>query len=564
MQYELTFMPLGGLGAIGMNSMMLRSGEQRWLIDCGIMFPDDTAPSAELVLPDLDWIEAHAESLCGVVLTHGHEDHIGALPYLLRLKQLNRLPIYGTRFTLQLVRRKLSDAGIGGVELRLLEPNEPQTPPESPELSFQALRVSHSIPDAAAIAIGTPLGTILHTGDFKIESDGESPGNRFDTEAFRRLGDAGVLLMFSDSTNALVPGWTRSEEAVAEGLATEIGKWPGRVLVTQFASNLWRLRSLERVARQSGRKLCLVGGSLYKYADAADAVGIPCPDTGRTVDPDRLNDVDPKELLVVMTGSQGEPRAALCRAATGSHTKITIGEGDLLVHSARVIPGNDRRVYRMFGDLARRGATILSSRQLAIHASGHAKRDELQRMLDLVRPRFFVPVHGEYTFLAAHRELADACSFVEQSMLLENGQELRVDPSSGLSQVAEHALEPHYLDARITGVADTLRFSDRRKMLHNGHVAAHVAVVRNGRTVTADVELRARGIYTHNGRLLNRLATDMEPAICGLGPELTADGVEDLCTSLIRRFFYTEVGRRPLVDTFVTIHVARRDSRRAT
>ena len=542
------FLALGGVGEIGMNAMVFQWEGQRWLIDCGVSFPDEGTGFAELVLPDLGWIEAHADSFAGMILTHGHEDHVGATPYVLKACDM---PIYGSPFTLGLVRRKLKEHDLRSVELRALAPGVPVSPPEAPELTFSFLRVTHSIPEAASLVIDTPAGAILHTGDFKIDEE-PVDGEHFDREGFRALGDRGVLFMMSDSTNAQVPGRTISESAVARALTEQVAGWPGRVIVVQFASNLHRLRSLEAAAVATGRRLCLLGRSLSKYIEVAEAAGIASIDRSRLISPDHLDAVDPAEVLLVVTGSQAERRATLYKAATGQHPKLTITGQDLVLFSARIIPGHERRVYRLMGALERRGATVRHPKMAPIHTSGHARRDELAEMLRLVRPRFFAPVHGEFAFLRAHQALAEELGVTRQTLLIENGDEFQVDPEGGPEVIAQHNLEVYYLDGRRTGHAGELRFDDRRKMFYNGHVSALVQLESKGRRVAADVELRAVGLYTGQGAWLDRLADELGDAICALGKTASDERIEEMTAMHVRRFFRKALGKKPVVETFVT------------
>jgi len=392
---------------------------------------------------------------------------------------------------------------------------------------------------------------VLHTGDFKIEMD-PMDGEAFDSEGFRALGDRGVLLMLSDSTGASAPGRTRGERVVLEALEERISAWPGRVIVAQFSSNLHRLRGLQTIAGRTGRKLCLLGRSLHTYSALAEKAGIASIDRSRVVNGDHLESIPPHEALVVMTGTQAERRAALFRAALDEHGQIRIGSDDLILMSARYIPGNEGEIYEMIGELARRGATVVSPRD-GIHASGHARRDELRELIELVRPRHFVPVHGEYAFLVDHRQMAIDAG-VPDTLLITNGEEFAVDDDAGLRRVAEHGLEAHYHDGSVVADAGALRFDDRRKLFHNGILCAHVHVrpPTRARKLDAEVELQSRGVYTHSGLLLGRAATRVENELGAVSADATDEAIEDEVEQQLRRFFRKEVGKKPTVVTFVT------------
>ena len=564
----LSLLPLGGVGEIGMNGLLLGWGGRRWLIDCGVMFPDASVASTDVVLPDLRWFERKGDgagdSLAGIVLTHAHEDHIGALPFVLARR---RVPVYGARFTLELVERRLEEYGLAGrVELRLLETASrgggAVRPPETPELAFSLLRVTHSIPEAASLVVETPIGTVLHTGDFKIDDD-PMDGEHFDRDGFRALGDRGVLLMLSDSTNAQVPGRTASERSVVAELEKRVAAWPGRVVVAQFASNLHRLRGLEEVAQRTGRRLCLMGRSFAKYNAAARAAGIACLDERRLIDPDRVGGVPPRDVIAVLTGSQGERRAALYKASVGELSGLRIGPEDLVLLSSRVIPGNERAVYRIVNDLVRQGATVVHSGAAPIHTSGHARRDELREMLALVRPRMFIPVHGEYAFLKDHEALA-RCAGVETTLVMENGEEILVEPLAGLTRLRSVPLDPHYFDGTVTADAEELGLDERTRMFHNGCIAAHISLRRARPALVATVELQARGVFTDDGHHLDRAATEVADAIAELPLNAPDLELEEVARTVIRRYFRKSTGKKPVVIAFVTAATATPDAAAAS
>ena len=542
---RVSLLPLGGVGAIGMNGLVVNVDGRRWLVDCGVMFPDDGGGGVALVLPDLGWFRKHRDSFAGMVLTHGHEDHIGAVAFVL---QVAPMPVWGSRFTLELVKRRLEEHRVTA-DLRVLEVEDGLVrPAEQPEVGFRLIRVTHSIPDAASLVIETPVGRVLHTADFKID---ERPmdGQAFDREAFRQLGDEGVLLMLADSTNAQVEGWSRSESEVVDGIEDVVRGWDGRVLVTQFASNVHRLRGMEQVAARCGRRLCLVGRSLETYSRLAQSAGLASVSTDGMIAQEKLGNVSPREVMVVMTGSQGERRAALYKASVGQHRWLRIDDRDLVVLSSRIIPGNERSVYRIVGNIARLGAKIVLPRSAPVHASGHAHREELREMLRLVRPKMFVPVHGEFTFLQDHAALARE-EGVQKTMVIENGQEVALE-EDGIEVVREHVLEQWFFDGAIVGTDESLGLERRRRMAFNGAVAAHVTLEGSGGHLEVLVDVRAEGITGEDG-ILDRAATEIAVALAATGKGESEEGMEDLVRILARRFFRKTIGKKPEVMTFIT------------
>jgi len=547
----LTALPLGGLGEIGMNGLVLTYQGRRLLIDCGVMFPDTMEASADLVLPDLRFFAEHGDSFGAMVLTHGHEDHIGAVPFVLKQAPM---PVYGSPFTLGLVERRLKEHGLlERTELRILEPSMrhdgPVVPPELPDFGLSMIRVTHSIPDAASLVIHTPKGVVLHTGDFKIDPH-PIDNQHFDDNAFRNLGDHGVLLMLSDSTNAQVPGRTRSEKETLANIEERIEHWRGRIFVTQFASNLHRLLGLEAIAERCGRRLCLVGRSLHTYTRVARNADMPCVDEDNLLDVEQLADTPDDEVMVVMTGSQGEFRSALARASRCEHRHIAFKKGDRLLMSARFIPGNEASIFDLINDLARLGVDVIHPLMAPIHTSGHARRDELKTMLELVRPHMFVPVHGTHAFLQAHRGLAEDCG-VHDTLLIENGKEFAAEPERGLFVVDEHPMDTYYYDGMHTGDADSLGLNERKKLFFNGAICAFVQIPPTGRAFRPKVTLQARGLYTDNQRLLARAATQVEEELVTLGRDATESEIEAWTQRSVRRFFRIEAGRKPLVMTAV-------------
>ena len=538
-EYEVRLVALGGLGEIGLNLMVLSVGEDSYILDCGVQFPDQSMLGAELVLPDLQHLEGIAARVRAIVLTHGHEDHIGAVPHVLKRC---RVPVYGTPFTLGLVQEKLLEHGMAG---------EVETVPVTPEsrvslgaVTFEFVRVTHSIPDCVSLVIRTPVGTIIHTGDWKIDRD-PLDGRHFDRERFDALGDEGVLLLLSDSTNAEVPGWTAGEREVAAQLEEQVASWDGRVLVAQFSSNIHRLGQVAEIARRNGRKLCLMGRSLHRYVRVAQEVGILPHDMGTLVDPRKLSQVPGREVLVVLTGSQGEPRSALYQASVGDHRDLTVGPRDKIIFSSRKIPGNERAIFRMINNLSRQGAHVVHGYSAGVHTSGHAARDELLEMLSLVRPRFFIPVHGEYSFLVSHAEMAENVG-IEGTLLVENGQIVGVSEDR-VEILGRVQLSNSYVDADVVAGAEALELPLRTKLAWNGVVSVHLRIERRREGLRVAPELLTQGLFTDEGRHVESCRRFLAAEMALLPGVAPLRDVRDSCEMLVRRFFKRAIGKKPVV-----------------
>ncbi len=394
----IKLLPLGGLGEIGMNCLVVERGGDALLVDCGVRFPGPEAHGVDLILPDFGPLRARAGALRGLVLTHGHDDHIGAVPYLLRELPL---PVYGSRLTLALLRPRLLELGVTA-ELHELTPRQPI---RLGDFEIEPIAVAHSVPDACALAIRTPEGTIVHTGDFKVDH-APIDGRVTDLARFAALGDEGVLCLLSDSTNADVPGACPGEASVAPGLWAAVTGAKGRVAVALFASHLHRVQQLLVLADAERRKVALVGRSLTQNVALAQELGALRVPPGILVSPEAARGLPRKDLLIIATGGQGEPRSGLVRIAFGTHPTLSLDEGDRVILSSSFIPGNELAIGALQNALARRGIDVLAEPLHPVHASGHAYAEDLRLVLRLTRPRGFVPIHGEARHLRRHRELA--------------------------------------------------------------------------------------------------------------------------------------------------------------
>jgi ribonuclease J len=476
-QDELVLLPLGGAGEIGMNFNAYGFGppdERQWIVvDCGVLFgKEGPNPGIDLIMPDIRFLAEQRENVLAIVLTHAHEDHIGAVAHL--WPQL-RCPLYATPFTAELLEGKLAEAGLKhrvSVNIVPLGGHLQLGP-----YGIEFLSITHSIPEPNALAIATPLGLVLHTGDWKLDPD-PLIGNATDGDAFRALGDSGVLAMVCDSTNALVPGESGSEADVEKSLTELIGTLTGRVAVTAFASNAARLSGIARAARRHGRQIALVGRAMHKIVAAAKASGY-LKDFPAVLDETEAAQLPARRVLYLCTGSQGEPRAALSRIATGDHPHISLGQGDAVIFSSRIIPGNDLAIYEMQNRLAALGVEVITERDHFVHVSGHPAREELAQMYRWVRPRIAVPVHGELRHMAAHARLAREMQ-VPEAVVIQNGQMIRLAP--GRAEIIDETPSGRiYLDGRVLVDEAHDHMRDRRAMAFAGLIAVTLVLDEKGR-----------------------------------------------------------------------------------
>jgi ribonuclease J len=479
--------PLGGLGEIGLNMMLVESGDDVIAVDCGLMFPGDELPGIDYVIPDFSYALAKAAGFRAVVLTHGHEDHIGALPYLLREA---RVPVYGTPLTLALVSEKLREHGLlEGADLRGMRPREAF---EVGPFRVEPIRVTHSIVDGIGLAVGTPAGTIVLTGDFKLDPtplDGEPS----DEGRFAELGEAGVLVLCSDSTNVDRPGHTRSELEVGAALAERFAGAAGRIIVATVASHIHRIQQILTQAERYGRRVALLGRSMERNVAIAAELGYLRVPDGLLRPLEDLVALPPARQVILSTGSQGEPNSALTLMAAGEHKYVQVARGDLVVISARVIPGHERTIGGLINALYRLGAEVLYEGNAFVHVSGHASQEDLKRMLSLTRPRYFVPVHGEYRHLLGHARLAASTGLPsERIFLIEDGAGLEVTPSS--ARVLEGFPAGRVLvDGKGVGDVGAVVLRDRQILNEDGVIAVSLAVDAKGALVSGP-EIATRGV----------------------------------------------------------------------
>ncbi len=541
---DLAFLPLGGTGEIGMNLNLYRSGGQYLAVDCGIGFGGSDLPEVDVMMPDPAFIAERRDRLLGLVITHAHEDHVGAVAWL--WPQL-RCPVYASPFAAAVLRRKLAEVQLlGQVKLHVIPPGSAFS---LGPFALRFLRVAHSVPEAQALAITTAVGTVLHTGDWKLDPT-PLVGPPTDEAGFAALGEQGVLAMICDSTNAMVDGQSGSEADVRTTLSDLIASLRGRVAVTCFASNVARVESVALAARDAGRTVALVGRSLRNLEAAARECGY-LSGLPPFVTEDAANDVPDENLLILVTGSQGEPRSALARIAADTHPRIELGEGDTVVFSSRVIPGNERAIGTVQDNLVRRGVKLMTDHDHPIHVSGHPARDELRRLYGLVRPKFSVPVHGEWRHLAAHAALAREAGVTP--ILLEDGDILSLAP--GPPEVVDSApVGRLVLDGgRLVPLQGSV-MGARRRMLFNGVVVASFAVDEAGR-LRGGVRVSAPGLFDGDDPETGRVASELANSIADLPASLRrADApLIDAAKASLRRSLGRRLQKRPLVD----IHLLR-------
>ncbi len=543
---ELLFLPLGGAGEIGMNLNLFAVDDQWLMVDLGVTFGDDTMPGVDVVMPDPAFIEARRDKLIGLVLTHAHEDHCGAVPHLWsRL----RCPIYCSPFTASIVRRKLTEAGLQNEAEITVVPLGGRL--DIGPFDIELITLTHSIPEPSALIIRTRHGTVLHTGDWKFDPTpllGDPP----DEAALRRIGDEGVLALIGDSTNVFQKGVSGSESAVRDSLIDVVGELENRVLITCFASNVARLQTLAEVAKATGREPALVGRSLTRMYEAAR-------ENGYLTDVFFLGEHEapllPRdEALIICTGSQGEPRAALSRIASGSHPAVQLESGDSVVFSSKIIPGNERSIGRLHDLLVQQNVRVIDEHDAFIHVSGHPCRDELAQMFSHVRPHTVVPVHGEVRHLYEHAALATACQ-VPHTVVATNGRVVRLAP--GTPQIIDAVENGRLaLDGERVISLDSVVLRERRRVMYQGSVVASLVVDVKG-NLLADPKLTLTGLADadNEDQLIEAILDAIEDAVDQLPrARLVNDGaMEEAARLAIRRTVNGLVGKKPTTD----VHLVR-------
>lgn len=536
----LRIVPLGGVGEIGKNMMTIEYGEEMLLIDAGLMFPENDMLGIDIVIPDISYVVERQERLRAIILTHGHEDHIGALPYV--LSDVNA-PVYGTRLTLGLAEVKLREHHLlDQVELHTIKPGD--VLPLGP-FSVEFFHVCHSIPDTVGLAITTPVGLVVHSGDFKFDPH-PVDGQLTDYAKLQELGNRGVLLLLSDSTNTEAPGFTPSEREIGETFEEVFGEAQGRVIVATFASNISRVQQVIIAARRHGRRVGFVGRSMVKNSRMASRLGYLDIDPQELLTSDQMNGLPDERVAIVCTGSQGEPTSALVRMARGEHRQINLRRGDTVILSADPIPGNEELINRTIDNLFRAGADVHYHLLSHVHVSGHGSQEDQKLMLNLTQPRYFVPIHGEYRHLVLHSRLARESGIPEENIfVLESGQSLEVD-SNGCRLGKRVAASRVLVDGLGVGDVGRVVLRDRHHLSRDGFLVAIVALDMDTGEILVGPEILSRGfVYMRDSEELMELAREQVwQALEHVGPR---SAVSAKIKDALGEFCYQQTGRRPVI-----------------
>jgi ribonuclease J len=544
---SLLAIPLGGLGEFGMNMMALRFGDDIIVIDAGLMFPEQELLGVDIVIPDITYLKQHKHMVRAIILTHAHEDHIGAIPYILR--DLN-VPVYGTRFTLALVRKKLEEhALLDSAKLHEVAPHQITT---LGPFQVEYLHVTHSTIDCVALAIRTPIGVIIHTGDFKIDPT-PVDGEPFDLHAFARYGQQGVLALFSDSTNVERPGFTPSEKSVVVRLEELFRAAPEKIVVSCFSSSVHRIQQVIDVACSVGRKVGFVGRSMVDNVEIAHNLNrLRIPD-GTVVRPQDIRSFEPKKLVVLASGTQAEPMSALSRIAVDNHRLMSIHENDTVILSARIIPGNEKAIFRMIDHLFRRQVLVYyeSGRSAPIHVSGHASQEEMKILLQLVRPKYFIPMHGEYRQLFRHAALAEHVGAVSGKIfLLETGQPIEFLADGSARKLEPVAAGRVMVDSGSLEEVEDVVIRDRRHLSEDGVVVPIVAIDKHTGLIETPPEIVTRGFLSDDGQeILAKAREVVLKTVAESSPEEKMDWsvIKEKIRIDLKRYLNKQTSKRPLI-----------------
>lgn len=548
---KIEIIPLGGIGEFGMNCMGIRYDDEMIIVDAGMGFPEETPYGVDISIPNFDFLEEYRDNLTALILTHGHEDHIGALPYF--LKKFN-LPVYTSRFTMALAERKLEEHKMmGDVLLHRVEPNDIA---EIGNFKIEFIHASHSLVDCFSLAIKTPLGTVIHTGDYKID-DTPVIGKPYDLKTLAKYGDEGVLALLGDSTNATVEGRTPSEKAVIPAFEEIFEQASGRILVSTFSSSIHRLQIVFDVAYDFGRKVCVLGRSMQKNVEIADELGILRIPPNTLVDLGTARSLDDEDIVYIITGSQGENRAALWNMATSSYKGMEIEKGDTVVLSARIIPGNDKAISRLIGHLYKRGANIIEEKRRLIHVSGHASQEDIKIMVETARPKYLVPIHGEYRMLFRHKEFVKnhVAGYTDENVILiENGDLLEID-EFGARVLEKHELNRTFIDEESLEEIEYDIIRERKKLAYGGAISLVVKIDKATSQISGEPQISFQGVAGID--LTNGFTGEAKKSIADLVSKMTTKEIADknwLQENIrihLKRFLQKETGTKPVIVTTI-------------
>ena len=550
--------------------MGIRYGDEMIIVDAGMGFPEETPYGVDISIPNFEFLEEYRDDITALILTHGHEDHIGALAYL--LKKFN-IPVYASRFTLALAEKRLEEFEM--LEDVLLHRVKAGDVSKIGAFEVEYIHASHSLVDCFSLAIKTPIGTVIHTGDYKID-DTPVIGPPYDLKTLGRYGDEGVLALLADSTNATVPGRTPSEQAVIPAFREIFEETPGRLFVSTFSSSIHRLQVILDLAREYGRKVCVLGRSMMKNVEIATDQGLLKPGYGTLIDLSESRQYDDDELCYIVTGSQGEMRAALWNMATSTYKGIEIDKGDTVVLSARIIPGNEKNISRLIGHLYKRGANIIEEKRRLVHVSGHASQEDIRIMVETARPKYLVPIHGEYRMLFRHKEFVKnhiAGYHDDNIVLIENGDLLEID-EFGARVVEKHELHRTFIDEESMGEIEYDVVRERKKLAYGGAVSLVVTVDKGSHTLVGEPQITFNGVagiadipvrsFSGSQRAdkdvrvpSNGFAAAARSAIADAVSEMKRDQIADKTVFKenlrihLKRFVQRELGTKPVIVTTI-------------
>ena len=542
---KLKIIPLGGLDEIGKNMTAFEYGNDMLIVDCGMAFPDEELLGIDVVIPDFSYVIKNCDRIKGVVLTHGHEDHIGALPYL--LKEIN-VPVYGTNLTLGLVQNKLKEHNLlSGSKLNIVHPGDTL---KLGSFGVEFIRSNHSIADAVALAIHTPLGVVIHTGDFKIDST-PIDGDMIDLTRLGELGKRGVLALMSDSTNAERSGMTMSERLVGHTFETVFKTATKRIIVATFASNVHRIQQIINAAHENNRKVAVSGRSMLNLIEVASTLGYLKLYNDILIDIDSIKKYQPNQLVIITTGSQGEPMSALYRMAYNDHRKVDITPGDLVIVSASPIPGNEKLVSNVINELCKKGAEVIHEREANVHVSGHACQEELKMILALTKPRYFIPVHGEYKHLMKHSELAQLMGISTKNIfILENGKVLEIT-NTGTKASETVPSGRVFVDGLGVGDVGNIVLRDRKHLAEDGLIVIVVSIDAENGFVVAGPDIISRGfVYVRESEtLMDEVRSIAKSCLenCEKNHIRDWNSIKTNIKSKVSERLYAETKRKPMI-----------------
>jgi ribonuclease J len=548
---KIEIIPLGGIGEFGMNCMGIRYRDEMIVVDAGMGFPEESPYGVDISIPNFDFLEEYRDDLTAIILTHGHEDHVGALAYI--LKKFN-VPVYGSRFTLALAEKRLEEFRM--LDDVLMHRVEAGQTIEVGCFKVEFIHASHSLVDCFSLAIHTPIGTLIHTGDYKID-DTPVIGDPYDLKTLKRIGDEGVLALLCDSTNATVPGRTPSERAVIPAFEEIFEQTEGRLIVATFSSSMHRLQIIINLAHEFGRKLCVLGRSMQRNVEVAEEQGLLKIPYGTMVDLGDSRALDDDQIVYLVTGSQGESRAALWNMATSTHRGLEIEKGDTVVLSARIIPGNEKAISRLIGHLYKRGANIIEERRRLVHVSGHASQEDIKIMVETSQPKFVVPIHGEYRMLFRQKEFIrnHVAGYTDDNIILiENGDVLEIDEFAA-KVVEKHEMHKTFIDEESLGEIEYDVIRERKKLAYGGAISLVVTVEKGTHELVGEPQVTFQGVAHIDP--LNGFSEQARNAVVDAIGEMKREHILDRgffkenLRILLKRFVQKELKTKPVIVTTV-------------